>query len=695
MTFRAILIGLLVGVTLAGLGYFNDFMLKQSYVAGDLVPVTVYGLLVVGLLVVNPLLRLAGRRHMSGAEWCTVLVLVLAASMVSGPSVMWYFSTSTAMPRQYYPTEVGWQKMRVFDYLPGERFGTGSILIVDPDAAGTYGPGGRKGPADVAKDFKTGIGQEGLVGFGQIPWAAWRKTLAFYLPFYALLFIGSVCLVLVVHEQWAHRERLRYPVAEFAAELLGGGKDTRSVFRNRMFWLGFLPVFVILFSNGYVAWYDKLGLPIPNVKIPLSVDLSAVLQKWPDLQRAEGIGLLVKPTIYFAAVGLAFFVSTDVSFGLGISGVAWAAVSLVLFKLGIPTGGGNMTGRVQTWQLFGSFLGMGLILLYVGRRYYGSVARRAVFLPTADRVGAGPTWGLRVGLLAAAGMVLMMVFVLHLHWLLAVLTVVLLTLMLLVMTRISAESGMFFIQPHWQPLMVLAGVFGTAALGPNMLLVLAMLSILMALDPRNCLMPVIANALRTGERVNLRPSRMSRWIVVAVLLGLVFGVVFTIYLQYNVGGAHYDWATKGPAKYPFIFLTGELRHMKDLDRPIDPDVWHGFDLSQWNPNHRFLWAAGFGVGLVLLFSALRLRFTWWPIHPVLFLVWGTWAMNNMVASFFLGWFIKVLVTRLGGSRGYRKARTLFVGVIAGEFVAGLAWGVLGLIYYLRHGQAGVKYIVHP
>ena len=43
-------IGLLVGLAIAGLGYLNDWVFKQSWVASDLVPVSVYGILVLGLI---------------------------------------------------------------------------------------------------------------------------------------------------------------------------------------------------------------------------------------------------------------------------------------------------------------------------------------------------------------------------------------------------------------------------------------------------------------------------------------------------------------------------------------------------------------------------------------------------------------------------------------------------------------------
>jgi len=61
LTIRAILIGVLLGLGITAVGYFNDWVLRLSYVASDLIPVSVYGLLVLGILIINPLLRAVRR----------------------------------------------------------------------------------------------------------------------------------------------------------------------------------------------------------------------------------------------------------------------------------------------------------------------------------------------------------------------------------------------------------------------------------------------------------------------------------------------------------------------------------------------------------------------------------------------------------------------------------------------------------
>jgi len=82
MTVRAVIIGLLLAAGIAAFGYFNDWVMKQAFLATNLTPVVVYGFLVLGLLLVNPLLAALGRWQLRGAEWAVVLGLMLVACVV-------------------------------------------------------------------------------------------------------------------------------------------------------------------------------------------------------------------------------------------------------------------------------------------------------------------------------------------------------------------------------------------------------------------------------------------------------------------------------------------------------------------------------------------------------------------------------------------------------------------------------------
>ena len=183
MTFRAVIIGLLLGSVVAAFGYFNDWVVQQSYAATNLAPLFVYGLLIIGLLAVNPLLGLIRVRRLDAREWCVIVSLMLVACVIPGPGMMWHFSNTVVMPHAS-ATSPGWEKNRVMEYVP-------PVMLVDPG----------DDPGTVVYGFSQGLAGDELVDLGDVPWRAWRATLWFYMPLIALSFVAGICLVIVVHGQ--------------------------------------------------------------------------------------------------------------------------------------------------------------------------------------------------------------------------------------------------------------------------------------------------------------------------------------------------------------------------------------------------------------------------------------------------------------------------------------------------------------
>ena len=77
------------------------------------------------------------------------------------------------------------------------------------------------------------------ISLGDVPWYAWVRTLAFWIPLVLSLWVAVVALAVVVHKQWADHEQLPYPIARFAAALMPAEGEARgAIFRNRLFWIG-------------------------------------------------------------------------------------------------------------------------------------------------------------------------------------------------------------------------------------------------------------------------------------------------------------------------------------------------------------------------------------------------------------------------------------------------------------------------
>jgi hypothetical protein len=85
-----------------------------------------------------------------------------------------------------------------------------------------------------------------------------------------------------------------------------------------------------------------------------------------------------------------------------------------------------------------------------------------------------------------------------------------------------------------------------------------------------------------------------------------------------------------------------------------------------------------GGAVVLFLGALRLRFWWWPFHPLGYIAANSWGAHWHYLPFFVGWALKSLVIRYGGLRLYRATMPAAIGLIAGDMVNTGVWTVVAL-----------------
>jgi hypothetical protein len=661
-----------VGALICAFCYFNDAVMRQTMFVGSNMPISVYGGLIVFVLVLNPLLR---RWAFSAGELAVALTLVLAACCVPGSGLMRTLTPTLMLPQYWERVEPGWQEASIVETAPRRMLAS----------TGDRG--------DALDGFVRGVGSgRGLPNPSEVPWRAWSGTLAFWIPLILLLWIGLIGLSLVAHRQWSEHEHLRYPLATFSDALLPEpGKRWAAVFGDRLFWFGAVIVFLIHFNNYLAVWFPEF-----LVTIPTKANLASLASLFPTYDLGGG-EIYLQPTIYFTVLAFGYFLASDVSLAMGLGPLLYPLLVGVLARWGFSlSGGGMFAPNAQTFMNLGAYFGLLLAILYTGRHYYSQVLRRAVLIPTAEAHAPEAVWGARVFLMCAvlfAGDLIC----LGLDWPLAVLYTGLIFMLFLVMGRLAAETGAFMIQPYWLPCMTLWGLFGARALGVKAVLIMLMLSAVLVVDPREALMVFIVNAFKL---LNLRRERIGRaaaWSVATVLIGLAVAVPVTLAFQYDRGFNHDDtWATSDVPQMPFdnaIQVRQRLTAQGALATAEATVGWSRF--TKMSPQAPCLIGFGSGLTMVLAFAAIRLRWPKWPLHPALFLVWSTWPGRMFWGSFFGGWLVKVLVTHYGGASLYQRLKPLMFGLIAGEMLGGLVPIMVGLVYWLVTGLPPQTFNILP
>jgi hypothetical protein len=158
--------------------------------------------------------------------------------------------------------------------------------------------------------------------------------------------------------------------------------------------------------------------------------------------------------------------------------------------------------------------------------------------------------------------------------------------------------------------------------------------------------------------------------MVGFVVSLVVGVYVVMTGMYDIGFFNTRAAVSG-------WLGGQLKSngtqiFNLLQNPSDYDPYG-------------LIGVGAGGAFAIFLGAMRLRFWWWPFHPIGYLAANCWGMHWYCQPFFLGWVFKSLAIRYGGLRLFRRTVPLAIGVIVGDFVSQGFW--VALLTILR--AAGV------
>jgi hypothetical protein len=692
MTLRAIIIGIISAVAFAvGGRYVEAYGLGPRMVRGQM-PVSVYGLLICFVLLLNPLIgRLRKSWRFKPAEIATILALLLSVCTIIDVGMLRFFPNMCVNLIQSERTRPGWQKAQVLKLTPpsllandcnySEPVVDAWVLPNDPIAwpKKAWNPASWTDP-NANRKFTASVESS----WHRVPWYAWKGPLVSWGLVIAFSFIAVISLGVIVHRQWARKERIPYPLAEISSSLLNEDESGRTrIFHNKLFWMGVFLVLIIRLVNSVALWYPD------TITLPMTYSFAVLREVFPRMTEIRCAQHLTSATMYPAAIGLTFLVASDIGFSLGVTNIISSVVLYLLMIWGFNISGDYMVGGYTQWQTYGSYLGFACILIYIGRRYYWQSLKQAVTFIHQEETEIASTRAIRIFFLAMAGLIVTLVVV-GLSWPMAVFAAFTTMLMYVVLARLNAEAATFFYSPTWMMPGIVVGLFGLDTMGPTALIIVGFFAFVLSGDQFEAVMPFVANGLKTASDTGVKVGRLGLLIGAGLLLATSAAVFSEIWSGYQNAGYNYT----GP-QYPTMVYNSAERAITKLNLTGDlqrVNSSSGFEhLAGMRPEKGFLLYVAIGFGAVIAISALRLRWTWWPFHPLILITFGAWTMGRYGASFLLGWMLKALVLKLSGSAKYMELRPMMIGVVVGDLLAGFIIFIMLWVNYLWSGIQPPKF----
>lgn len=484
---------------------------------------------------------------------------------------------------------------------------------------------------------------------------AWAMPVLMWTLFCTLLLWIMLCMNAILRKQWTEHERLTYPLIQLPMEMTddnGRPGGIAPLFRNRLFWLGFLlagSMDIVNSLNLYYPW-------IPTVLTPGAgqsfIDLGQNFRDRP----LNAIGW-TPLSWYPFVIGIGMLMPLDFLFSLWFFYWFWKAELVVVSALSL-----NQTPNFPylNYQAFGAYAAFLISAVWLSRHYFTEVYRKVVGLPsTLDDSNEPITYRSAViGIIIGYILLVAFCMAMGMSWWLAVVFFLVFFGLSIAITRMRAELGtpvhdLHFTGPDW----TLPEVFGTRNFSAQDL---TQMTILFWFNRayRYHPMPHQLEGFKMAERTGSSYRRYFWMMMLAGAVGAVAAFWAMLHLNY-IYGATAKAGTFGPEAYNR--LTGWLN---SPERPSFPK------------------AGAIGVGLFIAFflEGMRVRFPAWPFHPLGFAVTASWEINLVWMPLFIAWVFKLFILRYGGLKGFRNSLPFFFGLMLGQFFVGSIVNIIGITF---------------
>ncbi|MDA0745049.1 MAG: hypothetical protein O2954_00900, partial [bacterium] len=602
-------------------------------------PLALFSLLLFPLTA-NPLIKRLGWAPLSPQELLVVVSMGLVGAVMPVDGIVGYLLGIISSFYYFATPENQWASY-LHPHLPGWLVPRGSPAIW--------------------QQFFEGTGLE-----RGIPWEMWAIPLFWWAILIGAILWVSACLMVIMRKQWTENERLVYPLAAVAIEMVGGsrqGMGFRAVWTNRLFWIG-LSAALIPFTLEILSWVFP------------TFPLGQIFPYFRGFELFKGARAFVINPFHFYSMGFAFLAPVEVQFSV------WFFYLLIVLEGGIfdrlgytisATGSDAFSTRPPAigWQGYGAIVFIVLWSCWTGRGHLKDVFRKAFkHAPDVDDSQEmmsyrTAVWGAILGILIMGGWLWKSGMELP-----AVVLYILSSLFLYIgLARIVVEGGLPYTWGPISPQVFTFNVLGTSTLsGATVTSLLLSYSLINYL--RGLFMPVMAHVARLADLLPQNRRRLLPVLAVAAAVGLIFSLFYTLNLAYTHGA----YNTYGFP--PFFGGNPKAIFSNTLSKVRNPFR------TDWN---RIMFM-GIGAGAMGILSILRSRILWWRLSPIGFATASMINTNFLVVPFFLAWVVKSTVLSLGGVQLYRKTLTLFIGLLVGYTVGVSLCSVVDMVFYPQQGH---------
>jgi len=182
-------------------------------------------------------------------------------------------------------------------------------------------------------------------------------------------------------------------------------------------------------------------------------------------------------------------------------------------------------------------------------------------------------------------------------------------------------------------------------------------------DMRGLTLQGIMDSQKIADGVGLRRRSLHWALWVGLVVSLLAGFAIQLWLNYRQGAlslsGQYSWLSGVFFGEHAAFLNGEER--------FNPYATMSFLI---------------GAGFTALLSFMRLQFWWWPLHPLGFVMCGSWSLVVYWFPIFVAWAVKCVIVHYGGLKGFTRARPFFLGLILGEMTIAVVLTLIDAVWHI-------------